>query len=508
MLMCCLSYCLSLVLEVYAHSLLLLSCIVAILMCILVLRWVRLSTVLWLLLGILLGLYRVYQVRHTWQQQRDSFVQQHANGIVCGQVVFIKRDQYPVQQYVIALGSRHIVSMHQPLHILVHQYRLTPVHLAEHLCLQVHPLKYRRHFQSPAATQGRLIANGEVGIYSVTAVLSHRPGVLTVIERLRVRIKNSLSWHAPAHVQAFLYSLVLGDRSLLDKADWAVFRRAGISHLIAISGLHVSLFVAFCWGLVSCVRFVYRQVYLYVPKPQLQAISGVVLSLLYHTMMPFGMPIDRAVLMILIWSCLSLFGIAWQALTVLLVCIVFFLLVNPFYLYSVSFVLSYFAVFWLLLYARSFMYSSSPLKSWLYGQVWMALGLIPISLWYFKQYPLMAVICNIIAIPWIALCILPLALIAVICSALSSGLGHIVSSVLVQQSARFLELMQWFGIHPIWAMRVTSFSPLILVLYYSVILMFVCNKRIGVQLQEQQSIKSSCDMLSVHLCAKKRPRDD
>ena len=203
--------------------------------------------------------------------------------------------------------------------------------------------------------------------------------------------------------------------------------------------------------------------------------------------------------MIIIWSCLSLFGISWQGLTVLLLCIVFFLLVNPFYLYSVSFVLSYFAVFWLLLYTRSFMYSSNPFKSWLYGQVWMALGLIPLSLWSFRQYPLMAIVCNLIAIPWIALCILPLALTVVICSVLSSHLAHIVSTVLIQQSIRFLDLMRWFGRHPIWVMHVATFSPLILVLYYSVVLMFVYNKRIGVQLLEQRLTRTCCETLSVYL---------
>ena len=499
MLMCCLSYCLSLVLQFYVHSILLLSCIVALLIFILAIRRVWLSTVLWLLLGILLGVCRVYQVQHSWQQQRDSFVQQHVNGIVCGQVVSIKRDQYPVQQYELALDNSQRASRHHRLHIQLHQYRLAPVRISQHLCLQVHPLRLHRHFQPPAVAQGRLIANGVVGIYGVKAVLSHRPGVLTVIERLRDRIKYSLSWHAPAHVQAFLYSLVLGDRSLLEKTDWAVFRRSGISHLIAISGLHVALFVTFCWGLVSCVRFLYRQIYLYIPKPQLQAVSGVILSLAYHTLMPSGMPIDRAVMMIIIWSCLSLFGISWQGLTVLLLCIVFFLLVNPFYLYSVSFVLSYFAVFWLLLYTRSFMYSSNPFKSWLYGQVWMALGLIPLSLWYFRQYPLMAIVCNLIAIPWIALCILPLALTVVICSVLSSHLAHIVSTVLIQQSIRFLDLMRWFGRHPIWVMHVATFSPLILVLYYSVVLMFVYNKRIGVQLLEQRLTRTCCETLSVYL---------
>jgi len=63
---------------------------------------------------------------------------------------------------------------------------------------------------------------------------------------LRAGLRRSISarqQHEPA--TALIRALAIGDRSGFSDADWAIFRRTGTSHLIAISGLHIGI-VATC----------------------------------------------------------------------------------------------------------------------------------------------------------------------------------------------------------------------------------------------------------------------
>lgn len=48
-----------------------------------------------------------------------------------------------------------------------------------------------------------------------------------------------------------LAALLVGDQSAIDRADWALFRTTGVAHLMAISGLHVTLFALMAMALVA-----------------------------------------------------------------------------------------------------------------------------------------------------------------------------------------------------------------------------------------------------------------
>jgi competence protein ComEC len=65
---------------------------------------------------------------------------------------------------------------------------------------------------------------------------------------LRDRIHAALPGKAHAGV---IVALVIGDQREISQSDWTVFNRAGIGHLISISGLHITMIAGLFAGLIS-----------------------------------------------------------------------------------------------------------------------------------------------------------------------------------------------------------------------------------------------------------------
>jgi competence protein ComEC len=62
-------------------------------------------------------------------------------------------------------------------------------------------------------------------------------------EALRARLEASL---AAARFGSVVVALVMGDQAGIAEADWTLFNRTGISHLVSISGLHITMIAAAC----------------------------------------------------------------------------------------------------------------------------------------------------------------------------------------------------------------------------------------------------------------------
>jgi len=78
-------------------------------------------------------------------------------------------------------------------------------------------------------------------------VFSARDAVGRARHALRERIQHALP---DARFASVIIALVIGDQRGIEAADWEVFNRTGIGHLISISGLHITMIAALFSGLV------------------------------------------------------------------------------------------------------------------------------------------------------------------------------------------------------------------------------------------------------------------
>lgn len=220
--------------------------------------------------------------------------------------------------------------------------------------------------------------------------------------RLRERVQQSPTG-------ALLEALTLGVRERMQAHHWQVLRRTGTSHLMAISGLHVGLVAAALYGLVSWLWSRYGDVERW---PAQQAASWAALSaaLVYGALAGFSIPTRRAVLMVAVVLLALLWRRSARPLAVLALALWAVLLMDPLAVLAQGFWLSFAAVAVLLLLYTESQRGTSYWRRLARMQWVLSLGLAPLVLGFFQEISLVAPLTNLLAVPWVGLVVVPLAL--------------------------------------------------------------------------------------------------
>lgn len=145
--------------------------------------------------------------------------------------------------------------------------------------------------------------------------------------RLRRWLTNTIEAAFPADTAFFAKALLLGDRSDVDYIHNTAFKVSGISHIIAVSGLHVSI-------LLSVVMLFCRR------KRFLVAAIGIPALLLFAAVAGFTPSITRACIMQILMILSLLLNREYDPPTALSFASLAMLVVNPLVITSVSFQLS------------------------------------------------------------------------------------------------------------------------------------------------------------------------
>jgi competence protein ComEC len=211
----------------------------------------------------------------------------------------------------------------------------------------------------------------------------------------------------------WLAAVVLGDQGELSVQDWALLRDTGTAHLVSISGLHVTVLAGWAYGLMG---WLWRAVLVWRPawgargsRAQWSAGAAIVAALVYAVFAGWGVPVQRAALMLITAGVLRTRARAWPAYTMWLWVATVVLVWDPWAFLQAGFWLSFVAVGILFLRPRT----ARPGWHWrelLGAQAMMTVALAPMSAWWFGQVSVVGLVANLVAIPWVSVVVLPLAL--------------------------------------------------------------------------------------------------
>lgn len=272
------------------------------------------------------------------------------------------------------------------------------------------------------------------------------PGAGYAIERargwLRARILAILGDQPYAGV---IVALVIGDQRGIDQADWDVFNRTGISHLVSISGLHITMVAGLAaWVTSWCWRRSFGSgagLPLRLPAQKAAAAAGAATALLYVLLAGFGVPAQRTFYMLAVVAVALWCGRIASMSHVLCLALGVVVLRDPWAMLWPGFWLSFCAVA-AILYACSGRFGT-PARGWRAGlalaartQWAVTLGLAPLTLLLFGQVSLVSPLANAVAIPVISLFVTPLALLG---SVLPSPLADLVLGT----AHLAIELLAW-----------------------------------------------------------------
>lgn len=272
-------------------------------------------------------------------------------------------------------------------------------------------------FERHALEQG-IVATGYVRDGPANIELAARRGV----DAVRARLSDAIARAVDAPSSRFVQALAVGDTRALGPSDWQVLRATGIAHLIAISGLHVGIAAGFG---VLVVRGLFRWMPglgLRLPLPQASALAALALATAYTALAGFGLPTVRTLLMIAAALLAVLARRVFHASQALALALIAVLLFDPLAVLNAGFWLSFLGVAWLM-----WCLPSAHVQGWwralMPAQVVMTIGLLPLTVWFFGQASVAGPLCNLVAVPWTSLLVVPIALIGTAFELCFAGAG-------------------------------------------------------------------------------------
>ena len=274
-----------------------------------------------------------------------------------------------------------------------------------------------------------------------------RPGY--ALERARSLIRDRFLTVLPeAPYLGVLVALAMGDQRAIPRDQWEIFNRTGVTHLVSISGLHVTMIAALSAALVSFLWRRSGRLMLLLPAQKAAVLAGWVAAFAYALLAGFEVPAQRTLYMLSVVALALWSGRNIGASRTLLCALLAVLLLDPFSVLATGFWLSFGAVSVLFFIGTSRVGEArgwrAALARWGAAQWSVTIGSVPLLLLFFQQFSLVSPFANALAIPFVSFLVTPLALIfAVLPWPPLLQLDHWLL-------AQLMRLLEWLAAYPVW----------------------------------------------------------
>ncbi len=331
---------------------------------------------------------------------------------------------------------------------------------------------------------------------------------------IRDRIASVYESTLPEKECGIITAMILGDKSVLDMDIKKLYQVSGIGHILAISGLHVTILGMALYRLLQNIG---------VPV-KIRVVVCVLLLLCYGRMTNFSISTSRAVIMMILFLVAQWIGRSYDAGSALAFSGIVILLQKPFAIFSCSFLLSFGAILGLNLVQpalRLLIYGGEEkqkerkrrLRRWkkevvsnhsygkllvrlqrlweqvvsmLLGSISVQIMTLPVMLYFFFEVPLYGIIINLFVIPLASILVL-LAFIGGIMGCLCLPVGKFLMGTVYFILQFYEKLCHFFQKLPGQLQILGRPSWQEILLYYLLLLGFLVMVHVVIEKQEQAS---------------------
>lgn len=202
---------------------------------------------------------------------------------------------------------------------------------------------------------------------------------------------------------SYLYTFILGNKSYIKSEIMYSYQENGISHLFAISGMHIQLLSLIILKLLKKLneekRYLFTSCFL----------------LFYLSLTGLSPSVLRGVLFFILFSINKVFYFYIKKTNLFLIALSICLLVNPFYIYDIGFIYSFTISFALLL-STNFINDKNYFISLFKTSFISFLASLPISLYTYSQINILSIVYNLFFVPFVSIIIFPLSLASLFCN--------------------------------------------------------------------------------------------
>lgn len=234
---------------------------------------------------------------------------------------------------------------------------------------------------------------GKEGTYQAAGL--HRDRLREFLYSMRQRMMQEFQKSMPPQAAGVLGAMLLGEKSFLSGERKELYRQSGIAHILAISGLHISILGAAAFALMRRAGGSYM----------LSSAVSMGLLAAFGLMAGMGISTARAVVMFGIFLGAQCCGRAYDSMNALAVAAACILLHNPCALFLAGFQFSFAAVAGVLLGKEACLVFRPRYR--LTETVLASLSIqaltLPLTAWYYFEIPVYSVLLNLFVLPFMGL---------------------------------------------------------------------------------------------------------
>ena len=284
------------------------------------------------------------------------------------------------------------------------------------------------------------------GIYKVGTV--NKIEVIKKNNNILNNLKSSLS--KKVSFNPYLKLFILGDKKGIDES-YNYYKDIGVAHLLAISGMHVGVFVS-----------IMRKILFFLSKKSQNKFISIVL-LFYAFITGFTASILRVVVFFIINSINKDYDFKLSRMKVFLLSLYFLILINPFFITNVGFLYS-FACFFTMIIIKKYLHKNY-FKNLVIITFYMTLFTLPITVSLNYEINLMVFVSNFLLIPFVSYILFPFALVTVLFKFLNPIFTFL--TFIMEKVAYYLSIVNFTKI------IIPKTSIVFIIIYYILLISFI-----------------------------------
>ena len=253
---------------------------------------------------------------------------------------------------------------------------------------------------------------------------------------------------------SYLYAFILGDISNIDETVYGNYKINGVTHLFALSGLHVSMFSSILLFIINRIN-------------KNEKISFIIVSLFllfYSFLASFSPSILRATIFFILSSINKIYYFYIKPKHLLYLTFIILILINPLYIYNTGFILSFTISFFILLNNE---YKEKT--NLLYISLISFLSSFPIIINMNYEINIIGFLNNIIFIPLVTYLIFPLSIISLLIPKIS---------ILLNVLTNIMESISYISSNIVnISISFSKFNTIYIIIYYILLILIIKTKK-------------------------------
>lgn len=270
------------------------------------------------------------------------------------------------------------------------------------------------------------------GIYTTITVKKHEINkvdekILSWYENMKIKFTEYVELACDTYLEkqnsSIMKAILLGQSSYLEEQEYNKFKDLGLTHIMAVSGLHI--------GIISIFLITFLA-YLGVER-KINTILTLIIIWIYGFLIGYPPSVLRALIMFTLLFYSKIIFRRYDPINTLFFAMFIILSINPLWLFDIGFQLSFGATFFItfltpILRTKFYPYNKKLMTS-LYSILSVQIGLAPILFYYFNNISIISILGNFILIPILSKSVV-LGFSLLLFSYFSSGISSIIGKIL------------------------------------------------------------------------------